>query len=164
MIKAGVDPWTVHFFAFFVGVWGELTPPTSIVAAVTSQIAQAPFMATMMKGIQICLPLFILMVAVFTRPELVLEPGLKQLFAFVLVLIGTLGLVCSVHGAYSEKLSLDVMIRSALALISIAAALAPSDLIAGAAAAPAALLVIYGFYRSRKLSLAGAAQLSHSSP
>ncbi len=158
MIKAGVDPWSVHFFAFFVGVWGELTPPTSVVAAVTSQIAQAPFMATMMKAIQICLPLFVLMGAVFTRPELVLEPGLQQIFAFVLVLIGALGLVCSVHGAYSEKRSLDFMLRSALALFSIAAALAPSELIASAAAVPVTLLVIYGFYYSRKLAPAGDAE------
>jgi TRAP-type uncharacterized transport system fused permease subunit len=158
MIKAGVDPWSVHFFAFFVGVWGELTPPTSVVAAVTSQIAQAPFMATMMKAIQICLPLFILMGAVFTRPELVLEPGLQQIFAFVLVLIGALGLVCSVHGAYSENRSLDFMMRSALALLSIAAALAPSELIASAAAVPVTLLVIYGFYYSRKLAPAGDAE------
>ncbi|MBI2179264.1 MAG: TRAP transporter permease [Deltaproteobacteria bacterium] len=151
MIKAGVDPWVVHFFAFFVGVWGELTPPTSVVAAVTSQIAQASFMATMMKAIQICLPLFVLMGAVFTRPELVLEPGLQQLFAFVLVFIGAVGLACSVHGIYSEKSSLDVLLRLALAILSMAAALTPSDQLAVAAAVPTAVLVIYGFYRSRRI-------------
>jgi len=151
MIKAGVDPWVVHFFAFFVGVWGELTPPTSIVAAVTSQIAQASFMATMMKAIQICLPLFVLMAAVFTRPELVVEPGLQQLFAFVLVFVGTVGLACSVHGIYSEKSSLDVLLRLSLAILSMAAALAPSYRLAVAAAVPTAVLVIYGFYRSRRI-------------
>ncbi len=44
MIKVGVDPWVVHFFAFFLAVWGELTPPTSVVAAVTAKIADASFM------------------------------------------------------------------------------------------------------------------------
>ncbi len=156
MIKAGVDPWSVHFFAFFVGVWGELTPPTSVVAAVTSKIAQASFMATMMKGIQICLPLFVLMGAVFTRPELVVEPGLKQLFAFVLVLAGTLGLICSVHGTYSEKRFLDVCLRLALGIIAIFAALVPNDLFATAAALPVAMMVVYGFVRSRKMARQGA--------
>jgi TRAP transporter 4TM/12TM fusion protein len=151
MIKAGVDPWVVHFFAFFVGVWGELTPPTSVVAAITSQIAGAPFMPTMMKAIQICLPLFLLMAAVFTRPELVVEPGVQQLFAFALVLVGALGVVCSVHGAYSQKRSLDVLLRLGLAIFSVAAVLVPSDTLAVAAALPAAALVIYGFVRSRKL-------------
>lgn len=152
MIKAGVDPWAVHFFAFFVGVWGELTPPTSVVAAVTSKIAEASFMATMMKGIQICLPLFVLMGAVFTRPELVVEPGLHQLFAFALVLAGTVGLVCSVHGVYSEKGSVDVPLRIALAILSLAAALVPNDVLAAAAAVPAMIMILYGFARSRKLT------------
>jgi TRAP transporter 4TM/12TM fusion protein len=150
MIKAGIDPWSVHFFAFFVGVWGELTPPTSIVAAVTSRIAEASFMGTMMKGIQICLPLFLLMGAVFTRPELVVEPGMKQLFAFVLVLIGTLGVVCSVHGEYSEKPSFDIPLRIALGLLGAAVVLIPSESLAVAAALPTTALVIYGFVRSRK--------------
>ncbi len=152
MIKAGVDPWAVHFFAFFVGVWGELTPPTSVVAAVTSKIAEASFMGTMMKGIQICLPLFVLMGAVFTRPELVVEPGLAQLYAFGLVLVGTLGLVCSVHGAYSDKKFLDIPLRLALAVLALAAALVPGDALATAAAMPTAALVVYGFYRSRKMA------------
>ena len=153
MIKAGVDPWAVHFFAFFVGVWGELTPPTSVVAAVTSQIADASFMATMMKAIQLCLPLFLLMGAMFTRPELVVEPGVQQLFAFALVLVGTLGVVCSVHAAYSEKRSLDVLLRAALAIFSISAVLVPSDTLATAAAIPTALLVVYGFFRSKRMAL-----------
>lgn len=152
MIKAGIDPWTVHFFAFFVGVWGELTPPTSVVAAVTSQIADASFMATMMKAIQICLPLFLLMGAVFTRPELVVEPGVQQLFAFALVLVGTLGVVCSVHAAYSEKRSLDVLLRTALAIFSISAVLVPSDTLATTAAIPTAALVVYGFFKSKKMA------------
>jgi TRAP transporter 4TM/12TM fusion protein len=40
-MKVGVNPWVVHFFAFFIAVFGELTPPTSITAAITSKIANA---------------------------------------------------------------------------------------------------------------------------
>ena len=47
-VLAGVDPWVVHFFCFFLAVWGELTPPTSLVAAVTAKIADASFMKTLM--------------------------------------------------------------------------------------------------------------------
>ena len=77
MIKAGVDPWPVHFFAFFLAVWGELTPPTSVVAAVTSRIAQASFVDTLLRAIRLCASLFVLMAAVFLRPEIVLEPGAR---------------------------------------------------------------------------------------
>jgi TRAP-type uncharacterized transport system fused permease subunit len=110
-------------------------------------------MATMMKAIQLCLPLFLLMGAMFTRPELVVEPGVQQLFAFALVLVGTLGVVCSVHAAYSEKRSLDVLLRAALAIFSISAVLVPSDTLATAAAIPTALLVVYGFFRSKRMAL-----------
>ena len=72
-MKAGVNPWVVHFFAFFIGVFGELTPPTSITAAITSKIANASFYTTMWRSVQICVSLFTLMVGVFVHPELVIE-------------------------------------------------------------------------------------------
>ena len=62
-------PGSVHFFAFFLGVWGELTPPTSIVAAVTAKIADASFYQTLGRALQICVSLFTLMAGVFIRPE-----------------------------------------------------------------------------------------------
>jgi TRAP-type uncharacterized transport system fused permease subunit len=88
MIKAGVDPWVVHFYAFFLAVWGELTPPTSVVAAVTAKIADASFMATLFHALKICVGLFILMAGVFANPELVIAPGLAQLAA-IAILHGT---------------------------------------------------------------------------
>src|SRR5688572_27150688 len=83
MIKVGVDPWVVHFFAFFLAVWGEVTPPTSVSVAVTSKIAETSFMQTLGHAILICVGLFVLMAGVFTRPELVIEPGLAQIGAML---------------------------------------------------------------------------------
>jgi TRAP-type uncharacterized transport system fused permease subunit len=88
MIRAGLDPWVVHFFIFLVAVFGELSPPTSVTAAVTSRIADAPFVRTMFAAVVLCMPLLVMMGAVFTRPDLVVEPGWTQLPAFTLVLIG----------------------------------------------------------------------------
>ncbi len=84
-IQAGVNPWAVHFFAFFIGVFGELTPPTSITAAITSKIANASFYTTLWRSVQICVSLFTLMVGVFVHPELVIKPGLEQIGAAYLV-------------------------------------------------------------------------------
>src|SRR6185312_13091724 len=53
-IKLGVNPWVIHFFAFFVGVFGELTPPTSLTAAITAKIANASFYLTCWRSVQIC--------------------------------------------------------------------------------------------------------------
>jgi TRAP transporter 4TM/12TM fusion protein len=97
MIRAGVDPWVAHFFAFFVAVFGELSPPTSVTAAVASRIAGASFMRTMFAALGLCLPLLVMTFAVFTRPALVTAPGLAQVAAFVLVGGGTLALIAAVQ-------------------------------------------------------------------
>lgn len=150
MVKAGINPWVVHFFAFFLAVWGELTPPTSVVAAVTAKIADASFMWTMMKAIQICLPLFVLMGGVFSRPELVIEPGAAQLVASGLLLAGTFGVTFSVHGKYSDSRAADLSLRVVLAACSLAAIFHPDTQVAAIAVAPTAALVIYGLFRSRR--------------
>jgi TRAP-type uncharacterized transport system fused permease subunit len=73
MTRVGVNPWVVHYFAFFLGVWGELTPPTSLVAAVTAEIANASFYSTLNRALQICVSLFTLMAGVFVHLKLVIS-------------------------------------------------------------------------------------------
>ena len=111
MIKVGVNPWVVHFFAFFLGVWGELTPPTSLVAAVTAKIANASFYTTLNRALQICVSLFTLMAGVFVHPELVIEPGVAQFGAAVLILVATIGITFSLQARYSEACRSTVAIR-----------------------------------------------------
>ncbi|MBI1203574.1 MAG: TRAP transporter fused permease subunit [Rhodopseudomonas sp.] len=118
-IRIGINPWTVHFFAFFIGVFGELTPPTSITAAITSKIAGASFYTTLWRSVQICVSLFALMVGVFTHPELVITPGLDQLGAAYLVMVSTLGITWSLQATYSESRSIDLTVRLALATTSL---------------------------------------------
>lgn len=99
MIRAGIDPWVAHFFAFFVAVFGELSPPTSVTAAVTSRIAEAPFVRTMFAALALCLPLPILAFAIFPQPALVVAAGAPQLGALALVLAATVMLTAAVHAA-----------------------------------------------------------------
>ena len=154
MIKVGVDPWVVHFFAFFLAVWGELTPPTSVVAAVAARIAGASFISTLLVAIPLCVPLFVLMGAVFTRPALVVEPGLAQLGAFGLVLVGTVGVTFSIQAHFSDQRSTDVPLRLVLAAVSLVVVLHPSIQVAVVAIAPVAGLVGYWVLRNRKHTLA----------
>jgi TRAP transporter 4TM/12TM fusion protein len=118
-IKAGVNPWVVHFFAFFIGVFGELTPPTSITAAITSKIANASFYVTLWRSVQICVSLFTLMAGVFVHPELVVKPGIEQMGAAYLVLIATLGITFTLQATYSETRAVDLGVRAVLAAISL---------------------------------------------
>jgi TRAP transporter 4TM/12TM fusion protein len=118
-IKAGVNPWVVHFFAFFIGVFGELTPPTSITAAITAKIANASFYVTLWRSVQICVSLFTLMAGVFVHPELVVKPGLDQMGAAYLVLVATLGITFTLQATYSETRAVDLAVRGVLAAMSL---------------------------------------------
>jgi TRAP transporter 4TM/12TM fusion protein len=149
MIRAGVDPWVVHFFAFFLAVWGELTPPTSVVAAVTAKIADAPFLRVLFHAITICVSLFILMVGVFTRPELVLEPGLAQIGAMLLLMVSTVALSFSIQAQFAERRGVDLALRLALAALALVVLAHPDRQMAAIACVPIGLLVGYWILRRR---------------
>jgi TRAP-type uncharacterized transport system fused permease subunit len=149
MIQIGVNPWVVHFFAFFLGVWGELTPPTSIVAAVTAKIADASFYRTLNRALQICVSLFTLMAGVFVRPELVIEPGLGQMIAAALILIATLGLSFSMQAQFFDHARIDMAARLLLFAISLVTLLHPSEQVATATAVPIGLFIAYWLIRRR---------------
>lgn len=149
MIKVGVDPWVVHFFAFFLAVWGELTPPTSVAAAVTAKIAETSFMRTLFAAITVCVGLFVLMAGVFTRPELVLEPGLAQLGAMGLILVATVGVTFSIQARFTDRRALDVTARIFLAAFALIVLLHPDRQVAIAACVPVGLYVAYWILRRR---------------
>ena len=150
MIRVGVDPWAVHFFAFFLAVWGELTPPTSVVAAVTAKIAEASFMGTLYRGIQLCSSLFVLMAAVFVRPELVLEPGVAQLGALALVAVTTVGITFSFQARFSARRELDLAARLALAACALLVLFSPAVALTAPAIAAVGLFVAYWLLRRRR--------------
>jgi TRAP transporter 4TM/12TM fusion protein len=143
MMKIGVNPWVVHFFAFFMGVFGELTPPTSVTAAITSKIANASFYTTLWRSVQICVSLFTLMAGIFVHPEIVIEPGFAQLGAALLVLIATIGITFSLQGIYAGRRSVDRTVRILLAAISLVVLLVPDYTIASAAAVPVVAAIAY---------------------
>ncbi len=149
MIKVGVDPWVVHFFAFFLAVWGELTPPTSVTAAVTAKIADASFMRTLFHAILICFSLFVLMAGVFTRPELVLEPGMAQIGAMLLVMTSTIGLAFSLQARFADRLMMDLPLRLALAAAALVVLLHPDRRLAMLACIPVGAFVVYWVLRRR---------------
>ena len=151
MIKAGVNPWVVHFFAFFLGVWGELTPPTSIVAAVTAKIADASFYQTLGRALQICVSLFVLMAGVFVRPELVVEPGWEQMEAAFLILIATIGITFSIQARFSDNMAVDKAARLVLAALALTVLFYPSERVALAFCIPVCLAIGYWLVRRRAL-------------
>src|SRR5262249_37055226 len=149
MIKVGVNPWVVHFFAFFLGVWGELTPPTSLVAAVTAKIANASFYQTLGRALQICVSLFTLMAGVFVRPALVIEPGIDQMAAALLILVATIGITFSLQARFANRVPVDLATRLVLAALALLALLHPSEQVAALACVPVGLIIGYWLLRCR---------------
>ena len=149
MIRVGVEEWVVHFFAFFLAVWGELTPPTSVVAAVTAKIADAPFMQTLFRGIAICVSLFILMAGIFTRPELVMEPGLAQIGAMVLLMAATIAVSFSIQARFSDRAAIDIVLRLVLAALALVVIFHPDRQVAWLTCVPVGLFVAYWILRRR---------------
>ncbi|HET6519734.1 MAG TPA: TRAP transporter large permease subunit, partial [Geminicoccaceae bacterium] len=156
MIRVGVDPWVVHFFAFFLAVWGELTPPTSVTAAVTARIADASFGGTLFRAIRLCVSLFVLMAAVFVRPALVLEPGVAQLGALGLVLAAVVGITFSLQGRFSARREVDLAMRTVLGAFGLLVLFHPSDAVAALGCIPVALFVAYWVTYCREVGAAPA--------
>jgi TRAP transporter 4TM/12TM fusion protein len=153
MIRVGVNPWVVHFFAFFLGVWGELTPPTSLVAAVTAKIANASFYSTLNRALQICVSLFTLMAGVFVHPKLVVEPGLEQFGAALLVLVATIGITFSLQAVFADSRGLDIFIRLVLAAFALFVLLCANEPLAAAGCLPVLLLIGYWLLRRREAGM-----------
>jgi TRAP transporter 4TM/12TM fusion protein len=151
-IKIGVNPWVVHFFAFFIGVFGELTPPTSITAAITSKIANASFYTTMWRSVQICISLFTLMVGVFVHPELVIKPGMDQMGAAYLILIATLGLSFSIQAVFSDIKPIDLGVRLVLAAAGLYILLSTNDVVSDVVSAGIVAAIGYWVIVRRKLA------------
>ena len=152
MIKVGVNPWVVHFFAFFLGVWGELTPPTSLVAAVTAKIANASFYTTLNRALQICVSLFTLMAGVFVHPTLVIEPGWTRWAAAFLILVATIGITFSLQARFADRRSIDIPVRLVLAAGALITLLHPNEEVAAPAAVAVCLFIAYWLLRRRDLA------------
>ena len=147
--KLGIDPWVAHFFAFLIAVWGELSPPTSLTAAVAARIAEASFMQTMWLALKLCLPITLMSFAIFVRQDIVVNPGWAQIADMLLIVIGCCGMTCAIFGRFFDRGGANGMFRAVLALFSLAVLLHPNDKVAVAAAVFLLPATIYGIWRHR---------------
>jgi TRAP transporter 4TM/12TM fusion protein len=149
LTKLGINPWVAHFFVFLLSVWGELSPPTSLTAAISARIAEASFMRTMWEALKICLPITLMTFAIFARPDMVVVTGWPQIAATLLVVFGTCGVAFAMFGRFSGSGALDIGLRVLLALVSLVALLHPDERYAIPAAIAALLGSVAGIWRHR---------------
>ena len=150
--ELGVNPWVAHFFVFLLSVWGELSPPTSLTAAVSAKIAEASFMRTMWEALKICLPITLMTFAIFTRSDMVVNPGWPQIAATALVLIGTCGTAFAMFGRFFTNPFADIPLRIALACFALAVMFHPDDAWAIAASAVVVPVMVIGIWRHRLIA------------
>ena len=150
--KVGVNPWTAHFFCFLLAVWGELSPPTSLAAAVSARIANASFMKTMYVALKLCLPITLMTFAIFVRVEVVTKPGWKQIQDTLIIAIACGGVAFAMFGRMIKIRALDIMVRAALAIFSLVVMLYPDDSVAMGAAVFVVLATFYGTFRHRLIA------------
>jgi TRAP transporter 4TM/12TM fusion protein len=160
--ELGINPWVAHFFVFLLSVWGELSPPTSLTAAVSARIAEASFMRTMYEALKICAPITLMTFAIFTRSDMVINPGWPQIVATLLVFIGTSGIAFAMFGRFVGSLAGNIPLRLGLAVLSFVVLFHPDSNWAMAAAAIVVPVVLFGIWRHANLGgpEASSAQLS----
>lgn len=147
MTKLGVDPWVAHFFVFFLSVWGELSPPTSLTAAVAARIADAPFMRTMWEALKICLPITLLTFAIFTRSEMAVKPGWGQVGDVLVVTVATCGVAFALFGRCLESGIGDAVARLLIALAAFVTLFHPNDTLVWGSAAITLAALAWGIRR-----------------
>jgi TRAP transporter 4TM/12TM fusion protein len=152
MTQLGINPWVAHFFVFFLSVWGELSPPTSLTAAVSARIANASFMRTMWEALKICLPITLMTFAIFTRSEMAIKPGWGQVGDVLVVTAGTCGVALAMFGRCVENVRGDAAARVLIAVLAFVTLFHPNDkLVWGTAAATLAAL-IWGIRRHNEIA------------
>jgi len=120
-IEAGINPWVVHFYAFFIGVFSELSPPTSVTAAVAAKIANSSFTRTMIEAMKFAMPLFVLIPGVLMHPELVTEPGISQMVTGILLLGATIIIAAALGSRIHRVTVIDITIRAILFFLGLLA-------------------------------------------
>jgi TRAP-type uncharacterized transport system fused permease subunit len=123
---------------------------------VTAKIANASFYSTLNRALQICVSLFTLMAGVFVHPELVVEPGVSQLGAALLVLVATIGITFSLQAVFADRTAIDASFRLILAAFALLVLLCPDNRIATAACLP--VLVLIGYWLVRRRAIGGVAE------
>jgi TRAP transporter 4TM/12TM fusion protein len=152
MKQLGIDPWVAHFFVFLLSVWGELSPPTSLTAAVSARIANVSFMRTMFEALKICTPITLMTFAIFTRSNMVTTTGWLAIADTLLVLASTLGVAFAMFGRTHRNRVVDLLLRCLVAAAAFVAMFHPDMSISALVAGVVMLALIGGVMRHIQLA------------
>lgn len=147
----GVNPWVTHFFVFLLAIWGELSPPTSLTAAVASRLANASFISIMFTALKICAPVIILTFAIFTRQDLVVSTGLIQVANVLMVTAGVLAFTFAFFGAIARNTLFDYLLKGLMLVLSLVTLFYASFTLAAVSAGVLVFMLAVGVMRHKRL-------------
>jgi len=104
-------------------------------------------MRTMYEALKICAPITLMTFAIFTRSDMVVNPGWSQVLATLIVFAGTAGITFAMFGRFVGSTAGNIPLRIGLAALSFVALLHPNNTWALAAAAIVAPVTLFGVWR-----------------
>ncbi len=131
LVKLGVPQIAAHFFLFFFGILGPLTPPVAVTSYAAAALAGGDFWKTGVQAFRAAIVALIVPFAFVYRPELLIIPVkawtpivvIKLLFYFAMALIGVFFTVVALGNYLYGRLTISertvVLIGGILSILSI---------------------------------------------
>jgi TRAP-type uncharacterized transport system fused permease subunit len=110
-------------------------------------------MKTMMVTLQISLPFFFLTFAIFNWDILLLKPGLSQLAALGVLLVGCSTAAAAIHGRIFERKRHDLPSRFLVLLVALFILYYPRGILSVLALIPAVAMIVFVILRSEKVAV-----------
>ena len=110
-------------------------------------------MKTMMVTLQISVPFFFLTFAIFNWDILLLKPGLLQLAALGVLLVGCTTAAAAIHGRIFERKSHDLASRFIILLMALFILFYPKGILSVLALIPAVVIIVFVTWRTEKISV-----------
>jgi TRAP transporter 4TM/12TM fusion protein len=120
MVHLGIDRWAAHFFAFYLAVVSEFTPPTSIAAVVAGGIAGCNPLNVMMRMLVLGLPVYLFPILILIYPQIVSAPSLESIVIAFIIFSISIGLTLPAL-LLTLRTSVDLRILIVLPLLPILA-------------------------------------------
>jgi len=106
----------------------------------------------MLQALKLCLPVTLMTFAIFTRSNLVVNPGWRQIGDMMLVAVACWGITYSIFGKISNNRVLNITVRVALALASFVIMFHPNSNVSLMVVVIVVPVTFYGVMRHREIA------------
>ena len=106
----------------------------------------------MWEALKICAPITLMTFAIFTRYNLVVNPGWMMIADMLLVLVGTLGVTFAMFGRFYPATGVDIALRCLYALLAFAVMFVPDITVSAAIAVVLIAALVVGIRQHHRVA------------